>query len=108
MTARYNRQSSLQRYFGAAMEQVNAFLAFMDEITPDGLRAFWGRPQNKFAQRTVFSSTFMNHSNGWVNMWMKNPWALYDQSRLGSTPSSLKQLKLCDEARRPALIQSAA
>nr|KAK5445832.1 hypothetical protein LTR18_003751 [Exophiala xenobiotica] len=43
MTARYNRQSSLQRYFGAAMDQVNAFLAFMDEITPDGLRAFWGR-----------------------------------------------------------------
>jgi hypothetical protein len=43
MTARYNRQSSLQRYFGAAMEQVNAFLAFLDEITPDGLRAFWGR-----------------------------------------------------------------
>ncbi|KIW11346.1 hypothetical protein PV08_10646 [Exophiala spinifera] len=43
MTAKYSPKSSLQRYFGAAMDQVEVFLAFMDGITAESLRAFWGR-----------------------------------------------------------------
>ncbi|EXJ82430.1 hypothetical protein A1O3_06243 [Capronia epimyces CBS 606.96] len=43
MAAKGNPHSSLRRYFEAAIEQFSDFLDFMDEITPDGLRAFWGR-----------------------------------------------------------------
>ncbi|KAL2427591.1 hypothetical protein ABEF91_002113 [Exophiala dermatitidis] len=43
MAAKNNPHSSLRRFFDAATEQFSAFLAFMNEITPDGLRAFWGR-----------------------------------------------------------------
>lgn len=43
MAAKYSPKSSLQRYFGAAMDEVGVFLSFMDGITPEGLRAFWGR-----------------------------------------------------------------
>ncbi|KAJ9646860.1 hypothetical protein H2204_000552 [Knufia peltigerae] len=43
MVAKYSPKSSLQRYFGAAMGQVGVFLAFMDGLTPEDLRAFWGR-----------------------------------------------------------------
>lgn len=43
IAAKHDPQSSLQRYFGAAMERVSAFLAFMDEITLESVRAYWGR-----------------------------------------------------------------
>ena len=43
MVAKNNPHSSLRRFFGAAIEQLSAFLAFMDGITQDALQAFWGR-----------------------------------------------------------------
>jgi len=46
MAAKNNPHSTLRRYFGAAVEQFGAFLAFMNEITLEGLRAFWGRRQS--------------------------------------------------------------
>lgn len=43
MIAKNNPLSSLRRFFGAAIEQLRVFLVFMNEITLEGLRAFWGR-----------------------------------------------------------------
>ncbi|OAP59630.1 hypothetical protein AYL99_06928 [Fonsecaea erecta] len=43
MAAKNDPLSSLRRFFGLAIEQLRAFLAFMNEITLEGLRAFWGR-----------------------------------------------------------------
>ncbi|KIW90259.1 uncharacterized protein Z519_08903 [Cladophialophora bantiana CBS 173.52] len=48
MAAKSNPLSSLRRFFGAAIEQLGAFLAFMNEITLEGLRAFWGRRKSSF------------------------------------------------------------
>ncbi|KAH0841262.1 putative Zn(II)2Cys6 transcription factor (Eurofung) [Fonsecaea pedrosoi] len=45
MAAKNNPLSSLRRFFGAAIEQLRAFIAFMNEITLEVLRAFWGRQQ---------------------------------------------------------------
>lgn len=43
MEAKLNPNSSLRRFFGAAMNQVDEFLDFINMITVEGLRAFWGR-----------------------------------------------------------------
>ncbi|EXJ81591.1 hypothetical protein A1O1_07655 [Capronia coronata CBS 617.96] len=43
MAAKNSPHSSLRRFFDAAIDQCSDFLEFMNEITPDGLRAFWGR-----------------------------------------------------------------
>lgn len=43
MIAKNNPLSSLRRFFGAAIEQLRVFLVFMNEITLESLRAFWGR-----------------------------------------------------------------
>lgn len=53
ISAKGNPQSSLRRYFGAAIEQVGAFLAYMDEIELNTLRAFWGR--RRCSERSVLA-----------------------------------------------------
>jgi hypothetical protein len=43
VAAKHNPQSSLRRFFDAAIEKLGLILAFMDEITVDILREFWGQ-----------------------------------------------------------------
>ncbi|KAI1619080.1 fungal-specific transcription factor domain-containing protein [Exophiala viscosa] len=43
VAAKHNPQSSLRRFFDAAIEKLGLILAFMDQITVDILREFWGQ-----------------------------------------------------------------
>lgn len=58
--AKNNPQSTLRLYFGAAIEKFSVFLAFLNEITLDGLRAFWGRRKSS----TVVVETQLTNIDG--------------------------------------------
>jgi hypothetical protein len=55
--AKNNPQSSLRRFFNQAVEQVDRFLSFMDEVSLEHLQAFWGR--RKFVVPTATNIELM-------------------------------------------------
>ncbi|KIX97147.1 uncharacterized protein Z520_07261 [Fonsecaea multimorphosa CBS 102226] len=62
MAAKNNPLSSLRRFFGAAIEQLRAFLDFMNEITLEGLQAFWGRRKSSYGRsQLILIGNFLIH-----------------------------------------------